>query len=119
MATDLQQGSAERVAFLKEVDQNLADQAEQMEKALTAPSAEDSWRLWIQAIVRAGKRFFSHTKALHTTEETRQANRERWAFFEIDKRCVSVWEKRLHRWILRGRKCGRRCTFEFGNWEGN
>ena len=50
-----------------------------MKKALTARSAEDSWRLWIQAIVRADKRFFSHTKALHTTEETRQANRERWA----------------------------------------
>ena len=82
MATALQQGSAERVAFLKEVDQNLSDQAEQMEKALTAPSAEDSWRLWIQAIVRAGKRFFSHTKALHTTEETRQANRERWALLQ-------------------------------------
>ena len=61
------------------MDQNLSDQAEQMEKALTAPSAEDSWRLWIQAIVRAGKSFFSHTKALHTTEETRQANRERCA----------------------------------------
>ena len=79
MATALQQGSTERVAFLKEVDQNLSDQAEQMDRALTAPSAEDSWRLWIHAIVRAGKRFFSHTKALHTTEETRQANRERWA----------------------------------------
>ena len=59
MATALQQGSAERVAFLEEA------------KALTEPSAEDSWRLWIQL------------------------------FFEIDKRYVSVWEKRLHRWIPR------------------
>ena len=80
MAMALQQGSTERVAFLKEVDQNVSDQAEQMERALTAPSAQDSWRLWIQAIVRAGKRFFSHTKALHTTEETRQANGRRCTF---------------------------------------
>ena len=34
MAIALQQGSAERVAFLKEVDQNLSDQAEQMEEAM-------------------------------------------------------------------------------------
>ena len=46
----LQQGSAERVAFLKEVDQSLSDQAEQMEKALTAPSAED--RLCVFGVVR-------------------------------------------------------------------
>ena len=66
MATALQQGSAERVAFLKEVDHNLSDQAEEMKKALTAPSAEDSWRLWIQAIVRAGKRFFfTHEGVAH------------------------------------------------------
>ena len=119
MATALQQGSTERVAFLKEVDQNLSDQAEQMERALTAPSAEDSWRLWIQAIVRAGKRFFSHTKALHTTEGTRQANRERWALLrnrqalrqrlgetapQVDSQVKEVWTA-LH---FRIRELGRK-----------
>ena len=60
MAMTLQQGSSERVAFLKKVNQNLS------ERALTAPSAEDSWRLWIQAIVRAGKSFFfTHEGVAH------------------------------------------------------
>ena len=119
MAMALQQGSSERVAFLKEVNQNLSDQAEQMERALTAPSAEDSWTLWIQTIVRAGKRFFSHTKALHTTEETRQVNRERWSLLrnrqalrqrlgetapQVDSQVKEVWTA-LH---FRIRELGRK-----------
>ena len=44
------------------------------EKALTAPAEDDSWELWIQTMVETGKKFVSHTKALHTTEETRRAN---------------------------------------------
>ena len=90
-----------------------------MEKALTAPSAEDSWRLWIQAIVRAGKRFFSNTKALHTTEETRQANREMWSLLrnrqalrqrlgetapQVDSQVKEVWTA-LH---FRIRELGRK-----------
>ena len=101
MALALQQGSSERVAFLKEVNQNLSDQAEQMERALTAPSAEDSWRLWIQAIVRAARGFF-HTRRRCTPRRKRGRRIEKGGlFFEIDKRYVSGWEKRLHRWILK------------------
>ena len=102
MAIALQQGSAERVAFLKEVDQNLSDQAEQMEEALAAPSAEDSWKLWIQAIVCAGKRFFFHIRRRCTPMRRRGRRIEKGGlFFEIDKRCANVWEKRLNMWILR------------------
>ena len=80
MAIALQQGSVERASFLKELDQNLLDQFEQLEEALSAPAADDSWKLWTQTIVDTGKKsFFLHTKALHTTEETRRANQERWA----------------------------------------
>ena len=57
----------------------MCDQSEQLEEALSAPAADDSWTLQVQTIVDAGKKFFSHTKALHTTEETRRANHERWA----------------------------------------
>ena len=79
MAIALQQRSVERASFLKELDKNVMDQSEQMEKALSAPAADDAWKLWIQAFVETGKKFFAHTKALHTTEETRKANQERWA----------------------------------------
>ena len=79
MAIALQQGSVERASFLKELDKNMMDQSEQMEKALSAPAADEAWKLWIQAIVETGKKFFAHTQALHTTEEARRANQERWA----------------------------------------
>ena len=74
----LQQGSEERESFLKELDKNLLGQSVKFEKALTAPAADDSWEFWIQSMVETGKKFFSHTKALHTTEEARRANFERW-----------------------------------------
>ena len=79
MATALQPGSVERASFLKELDKNTMEQSEQMEKALSAPASDEAWELWIQAIVETGKKFFAHTKELHTTEETRRANQERWA----------------------------------------
>ena len=79
MAIALQQGSVERASFLKELDKNMMEQSEQMEKALSAPAADETWKLSIQAIVETGKKFFAHTKALHTTKETRRANQERWA----------------------------------------
>ena len=37
IAIALQQGSVERSSFLKELDQNLIDQSEQLEEALSAP----------------------------------------------------------------------------------
>ena len=79
MAIALQQGSVKRASFQKELDQKLLDHSEQLEEALLAPPADDSWKHWIQTIVDTGKKFFSHTKALHTTEETWRANPERWA----------------------------------------
>ena len=79
MATALQPGSVERASFLKELGKNMMEQSEQMEKALSAPASDEAWKLWIQAIVETGKKFFAHTKELHTTEETRRANQERWA----------------------------------------
>ena len=79
MATALQPGSVERASFLKELDKNMMEQSEQMEKALSAPASDEAWKLWIQAIVETGKKFFAYTKALHTTEETRRAKQERWA----------------------------------------
>ena len=79
MAIALQQGSVERASFLKELDKNMMEQSEQMEKALSAPAADETWKLSIHAVVETGKKFFAHTKALHTTEETRRANQERWA----------------------------------------
>ena len=77
MAIALQQGSEERESFLKELDKNLLEQSVKLEKALTAPAVDDSWELWM-TMVETGKKFFSHTKALHTTEETRRANNEIW-----------------------------------------
>ena len=79
MATALHQRSVERASFLKELDKNMMEQSEQMEKALSAPAADETWKLSIQAIVETGKKFFAHTKELHNTEETRRANQERWA----------------------------------------
>ena len=78
IAIALQQGSEERESFLKELDENLLEQSWKFEKTFTAPAADDSWELWIQTMVETGKKFFAHTKALHTTEETRRANWERW-----------------------------------------
>ena len=60
-------------SFFKELDKNLRDQSVKLEKALFAPAVDDSWELWIQTMVETGKKFLSHTKALHTTEETRRA----------------------------------------------
>ena len=58
MAIALQQGSEERESFLKELDKNLLEQSVKLEKALTAPAADDSWELWIQTMVETGKKFF-------------------------------------------------------------
>ena len=79
MATALHQRSVERASFLKELDKNMMEQSEQMDKALSAPAADETWKLSIQAVVETGKKFFAHTKELHTTEETRRAKQERWA----------------------------------------
>ena len=62
MAIALQQGSEERES-LKELDKNLLGQFVKLEKALTAPAADDSWDLWIHTMGETGKKFFSHTKA--------------------------------------------------------
>ena len=78
IAIALQQGSEERESFLKELDKNLLEQDGKFEITFTALAADGSWELWIQTMVVTGKKFFSHTKALHTTEETRRANFERW-----------------------------------------
>ena len=67
MAIALQQGSVERASFLKELDKNMMEQSEQMEKALSAPAADEAWKLSIHAVVETGKKFFAHTKALHTS----------------------------------------------------
>ena len=45
MAIALLQGSAERESFLKELDKSSGDQSEQLEEALSAPAADDSWKL--------------------------------------------------------------------------
>ena len=78
IAIALQQGSEERESFLKELDKNLLEQSLKFEKTLTSLAADDSWELWIETMVETGKKFFSHTQALHTTEEIRRANFERW-----------------------------------------
>ena len=78
IAIALHKGSEERESFLKELDENLLEQSGKFEKTFTAPADDDSWELWIQTMVETGKEVFAHTKALHTTEETRRANWERW-----------------------------------------
>ena len=83
MAIALQQGSAERESFLKVLDKHLCDQSEQLEAALSAPAAGDSWKLLGTDDCGHRKEFFSLTKALHTTEETRWANHERWALLRL------------------------------------
>ena len=86
MAIALQQWSEERESFSKELDKKVLEQSEQMEVALAEPSADESWRIWIQAMVETGRKSFSHTNSLHTTEETRQANNERSEFLRRRQR---------------------------------
>ena len=118
MATALQPGSVERASFLKEMDKNMLEQSEQMEKALSAPASDEAWKLSIQALVETGKKFFAHTKALHTTEETRRANQERWALL----RRRQVLRQQLGATAAKGlfmhKSPGRHFTFAFENWAG-
>ena len=68
VAIALQQGSEERESFLKELDKNLLEQSGKFEKTFRALDPD---------MVETGKKSFSHTRALHTTEEIRRANVER------------------------------------------
>ena len=68
MAIALQQGSAERESFLKELDNNLRDKSVKLEKALSAPAADDSWEFWIsRRWWRQERSFFAHEGLTHAT----------------------------------------------------
>ena len=97
----------------------MMDQSEQMEKALSAPAADCAWKLWIQSTVETGKKFFAHTKALHTTEETRGRIRKDGLPFGGGKYQDNSWVRRQPRWILMHKSPGQHFTFEFENWAGD